>query len=141
MKSRVFTLTSLFMLIVAMMAATSAFAQTSPADDVYNPNGEVLDVVEGGGTDDAGTAPEATKAPSTENGAAVCDEADGRDAAGNATTYGSDADCAPATQTVSSGDLPFTGFQAGLVALLGLGLVGGGFAMRRVARGGSHDIA
>ena len=45
-----------------------------------------------------------------------------------------------ATQTVSSSDrggsLPFTGFQAGLVALFGLGLVGTGLAVRRVSRTG-----
>ena len=46
-----------------------------------------------------------------------------------------------ATQTVSSnndrgGSLPFTGFQAGLVALFGLALVGTGLAVRRVSRTG-----
>jgi hypothetical protein len=34
----------------------------------------------------------------------------------------------------SQGSLPFTGFEAGLVALVGIGLVTLGFAMRRGAR-------
>jgi hypothetical protein len=33
-----------------------------------------------------------------------------------------------------SGSLPFTGFETGLVALAGIGLVGLGFAMRRGTR-------
>ena len=39
-----------------------------------------------------------------------------------------------ATQTADSGSLPFTGFEAGLVALAGFGLVMLGFAMRRSTR-------
>jgi hypothetical protein len=46
-----------------------------------------------------------------------------------------------ATTTTNSTDtsdsLPFTGFEAGLVALIGAGLVGTGFAVRRVSRGGT----
>jgi hypothetical protein len=34
----------------------------------------------------------------------------------------------------NEGSLPFTGFEAGLVALAGIGLVGLGFAMRRGTR-------
>ena len=34
----------------------------------------------------------------------------------------------------NTGSLPFTGFEVGLVALAGIGLVGLGFAMRRSAR-------
>lgn len=132
MKSRVFTIISLLALAVAMMAATSAYAQSSPAQDVYNPNGEVLDVVQGGGTGTTkppggGTVPDVTATPS------VCSTADGRDAAGNVVSYGSSADCATATPVVTSNQLPFTGFQAGLVALAGALLLGTGFAMRRVA--------
>jgi hypothetical protein len=137
MKSRVFPIISLLALVVAMTATASAFAQ-SPAQDVYNPNGEVLDVVQGGGTDNANNNHTPTHTvPSTvpeENGASVCSAADGRDASGNAVTYGSAADCSTATPTVSSNELPFTGFQAGLVALAGALLLGTGFAMRRVAR-------
>jgi hypothetical protein len=131
MKSRILPIISLIALVVAMTAASSAFAQSSPAQDVYNPNGEVLDVVQGGGNDTAkgDTVPE-------ESGSSVCSAADGRDANGNSVSYGSAADCAttPTTVTTSTSQLPFTGFQAGLVALAGLGLLGAGFAMRRVAR-------
>jgi hypothetical protein len=125
MKSRVFTLISLFALVVALAAAATASAQ-SPAQDVYNPNGEVLDVVQGGGNDDVDN----DVVPETK----VCSAADGRDASGNAVAYGSSADCSTATPAVSSNQLPFTGFEAGLVALAGFALLGAGFAMRRVAR-------
>ena len=39
-----------------------------------------------------------------------------------------------ATQANENGSLPFTGFETGLVALAGIGLVGLGFAMRRGTR-------
>jgi hypothetical protein len=39
-----------------------------------------------------------------------------------------------ATQNTENGSLPFTGFETGLVALAGIGLVGLGFAMRRGTR-------
>ena len=180
MKSRVFTFTSLIVLLAALSAAP-AIAQTSPAQDVYNPNGEVLDVVEGGGEtlpdeqsggcDDAdgldpegnavetGSGADCSDAQETED---VCNEADGLDTAGNSVTFGSEADCAVAevcaeadgldgdgnsvaygssedcsnstTPVVTEGELPFTGFEAGMVALAGMALLGGGFAMRRVAR-------
>jgi hypothetical protein len=39
-----------------------------------------------------------------------------------------------ATTTNDNGSLPFTGFETGLVALAGFGLVGLGFAMRRGTR-------
>jgi hypothetical protein len=152
MKSRVFTYISLLALVVAMVAAGSASAQ-SPAQDVYNPNGEVLDVVQGGGTDNAKADTAPTKVCAAADGrnangnsvsygsaadcataSNVCAAADGRDASGNAVSYGSSADCATATPTVSTNELPFTGFQAGLVALAGMLLLGGGIAMRRLSR-------
>jgi hypothetical protein len=156
MKSRVFTFTSLLMLLAALVAAPGASA-TSPAQDVYNPNGEVLDVVEGGGetlpeeesggslcaeADGVGANGNAVKkgsAADCDEGevADVCSEADGRDGDGNSVAYGSGEDCSTATTpppTVTEGELPFTGFEAGMVALAGLALLGGGFAMRRVAR-------
>lgn len=118
MKSRVFTFTSMLALLVAMAASTSAFAQSSPGQEVYNSNGEVLNVVEGGGSDNA---PSGGSAPSGGGGGS---EPVTRES-------GSSPSTAPA---VSSGQLPFTGFQAGLVALAGLALLGTGVAMRRVAR-------
>jgi hypothetical protein len=127
MKSRVFTIISLFSLVVAMAAASTAVA-ASPADDVYNPNGQVLDVVQGGGTDKASTDNDTT--PDDK----VCEAADGRDASGNVVSFGSTADCSTATPTVSTNELPFTGFEAGIVGLAGALLLGAGFAMRRVSR-------
>jgi hypothetical protein len=130
MKSRVFTLISLIALVAALVAVPTASAQT-PAQDVYNPNGEVLDVVEGGG----GNKPDIDDDGGDEADE-VCAAADGRDAAGDAVAYGSDADCAEAAeQSVSEGELPFTGFEAGLVGLAGVALLAAGFAMRRFTRG------
>jgi hypothetical protein len=40
----------------------------------------------------------------------------------------------PSNVTAEEGSLPFTGFQVGIVALAGIGLVGLGFAMRRGTR-------
>jgi hypothetical protein len=140
MKSRVITIISLLALVVAMTAAGTASAQSTPAQDVYNSNGQVLDVVQGGGSNPAPDNKvkdnvESGQAPSTPAvSAKVCSAADSRDAHGNTVAYGSSADCATATPSVSSGQLPFTGFQAGLVGLAGVALLGSGFAMRRVAR-------
>lgn len=155
MKSRVFTYISLLALVVALAAAATASAQSaSPAQSVYNPNGEVLDVVQGGGKDDVAndTVPEENVCSAADgvdaNGNAttfgssadcsttrtVCAAADGRDAGGNSVAYGSSADCSTATPAVSTNQLPFTGFESGLVALAGIALLGAGFAMRRVAR-------
>ena len=119
MKSRVFSLISLFALVAALVAVPVASAQ-SPAQNVYNPDGEVLDVVEGGGGGNDGDR--------------VCAEADGLDADGNTVEYGSAADCDENRTTVSEGELPFTGFEAGMVGLAGVALLGAGFAMRRFAR-------
>ncbi len=182
MKSRVFTFISLLVLAAAMVAAPSAVAESSPAEQVYNPNGEVLDVVDGGGetlpedesggcTDADGVGPNGgsvttgSAADCSDADAEACDAADGTDADGNSVAFGSSDDCSEVasvcasadgldgdgngvaygssedcnnstTPTVSEGELPFTGFEAGLVALAGLALLGGGFAMRRFAR---HD--
>ena len=150
MKSRVLTLISLLVLAVAMVAAPSASAQTSPAQSVYNPNGEVLDVVDGGGDTvpdvecteadgldaDGNSVPEGSNAdcaPGTDD--EVCAAADGRDGDGNSVAYGSDADCSDGTTpTVSEGELPFTGFEAGMVGLAGMVLLGAGMAVRRLSR-------
>jgi hypothetical protein len=117
MRGRVFTFICLIAILGSLAVAGPSFAQSSPAQDVYG-NGGVLGVVNGGGPADIvptpgtanghGTIPTRTTIP-TERGS----------------------NTPPATTT---GSLPFTGFQAGLVALIGLGLLGGGIAMRRVAR-------
>jgi hypothetical protein len=154
MKSRVFTIISLFALVVAMAAASTAYAQSSPAESVYNHDqGQVLDVVQGGGTDKAKNDVVPTKVCAAADARdangnkvsygssadcatarTVCSAADSRDASGNVVSFGSSADCATATPTVTSNELPFTGFQAGLVALAGALLLGAGFAMRRFTR-------
>jgi hypothetical protein len=149
MKSRVFTLISLLVLAVAMVAAPSASAE-SPAQNVYNPNGEVLDVVDGGGERipdvecteadgldaDGNSVPEGSAAdcrPGTDD--EVCAAADGRDGDGNTVAYGSEADCSNGTTpSISEGELPFTGFEAGMVGVAGMLLLGAGMAVRRLSR-------
>jgi hypothetical protein len=117
---RVISLTGVLAALCALAVAGSAFAQSaSPAQDVYNPKGEVLNVVNGGGPADivpgaAAGQGNAKPAPSV------------RRESGGSTPV-----AAPA------GSLPFTGFQAGLVALAGLALLGTGVAMRRVSRSNS----
>ena len=100
-RGRVLSLTLICVIAAVLGTATAAFA-ASPAQSVYSPGGNVLNVVQGGG-------PAATPTPVATPPATP-----------------------PATTT--SGSLPFTGFQAGLVGLAGLALVGTGVAMRRVAR-------
>ena len=150
MKSRVFSFTSMLAMLVAMIATTSAFAQTSPGEEVYNPVGEVLSVVEGGGsspvpasgTENSGTENSAATSPQTqENGATApassgCAEGtSGSGSGSNGSAGSSGSSCAPTpAAVVTTGQLPFTGFQAGLVALAGFALLGTGFAMRRFAR-------
>lgn len=57
----------------------------------------------------------------------------GNEAEGNVT--GEDVATPPNNNTPPpAGSLPFTGFETGLVALAGIGLVGLGFAMRRGTR-------
>jgi predicted cobalt transporter CbtA len=46
----------------------------------------------------------------------------------------SSASTTAAVSGAENGSLPFTGFEAGIVALAGIGLVGLGFAMRRSTR-------
>ena len=118
MTGRVFTLISTLAVLVALAVAGTAFAQSTPAQTVYNPGGEVLGVVNGGGPADIVPAP----ATSNGGGGTAPAPATRRESGGGTPTT-------PA----ATGSLPFTGFQAGLVALLGLGLLGGGIAMRRVA--------
>lgn len=172
MKSRVFTFISLLALAAAMIAAPSASAQ-SPAQSVYNPDGEILDVVGGGGCAtadgldaDGNPVSEGSQADCADGEQDDCAEADGRDADGNkvsfgsaadcqeiedvcadadgldgdgnSVAYGSDADCANSTTPppVNEGELPFTGFEAGMVGLAGLLLLGAGVGVRRLSR---HD--
>ena len=106
MTSRAIRLTVLCAMLLALVMAATASAQSTPAQDVYNPNGDVLNVVSGGGN-----------GPSSGAGAPAQTEA--------------------GTTAASTGSLPFTGFEAGLVAVAGLALLGTGFVIRRVARSDS----
>ena len=142
MKSRVFTITSLLALLLALCAASVASAQdVTPGGDVYvkdfvqgDGNTDVEDDVAGdcvesdtgGNGDGAEECAEEEKPTPTNEVAADC-------ADGAAVDPVTGQPCTVAT--VSSGDLPFTGFEAGLVALAGLGLLGLGFGMRRMTRG------
>ncbi len=162
MKSRVFTIISMLAVVVAMVAAGNASAQdqvrrrtsttrtarfstsSRAAATTRCPAADVEDDVETGqapsvcsaadGRDASGNAVSYGSNADCATAAKVCSAADGKDANGNSVAYGSSADCATTAQAVSSGQLPFTGFEAGLVALAGLGLLGAGFGMRRVAR-------
>jgi hypothetical protein len=102
-----------------MAIGGTAFAQSaSPAQAVYNPKGEVLNVVNGGGPADV-----------VPGGAA---------GQGNASPVPAVRESGGTTPVAApAGSLPFTGFQAGLVALAGLALLGTGVAMRRVSRSNS----
>jgi hypothetical protein len=104
-------------MLVALVLATTASAQSSPAQTVYNPTGEVLNVVSGGGPSDTDKPPTAA----ADTGSAPAPTVQRETAA---------------TPPAAKGNLPFTGFQAGLVAAAGLALLGAGVAMRRFAR---HD--
>ena len=114
-KTLITTLAAVFALSIG---ATASAQSTSPAQTVYNPTTEVLNVVNGGGPADIVPGP-------------------GAGGEGNATptpTRRESGGDAPTPVATTPGDLPFTGFEAGLVALAGLALVGAGFAMRRMSR-------
>jgi hypothetical protein len=122
MTGRVFIRIPALAAVLILAFAVPAVAQTSPTADAYGgQQGEVLGNFNGGGQDDVipppaeaapggGAAPATPAVPRVENGVDV------------------------PTPSVTEGSLPFTGFEAGLVALAGLALVGTGFAMRRASR-------
>jgi hypothetical protein len=112
MPGRVLSLTLICVIAAVLGTATAAFAQSSPAQSVYSPGGNVLNVVQGGG-------PTPTPTPTPP-------------AAPTPTPVATPPSSPPAT--TASGSLPFTGFQAGLVGLAGLALLGSGVAMRRFTR-------
>ena len=116
--------------MVAVLAAVASLAfaaptmaqtqvQTAPGQTVYTPpgTGEVQGTIGGGGPSDIVPPP---SAPSNEGG-------EGAPTPTTPVERG-------ATPPAPGGDLPFTGFEAGLVALAGLALLGTGFALRRVSR-------
>jgi hypothetical protein len=131
MKSRVFTITSLLALMIALCAASVASAQTqniTPGGDVY-----VKDFVQGDGNTNVRDTEETCKSRGgvDENGNSCDDVVADCD---NGATVDAVTGQPCTTATVSEGDLPFTGFEAGIVALAGLALLGAGFGMRRMTR-------
>jgi hypothetical protein len=99
--------------VIALLAfAAPASAQTS---DAYGGEAGVEQVVGGGGGE--GGTPEGSP---------------------SATNSGTGGETRSVSADDQSGSLPFTGFQAGMVALLGLALVGTGLAARRVSRTGAQ---
>jgi hypothetical protein len=141
------------MLMIALCAASVASAQDSAQD--VTPGGDVYvkDFVQGDGNTDV-----KNDVKNCKTGAKV-DPVTGKPCGGieddcTASNTAAGPDCAVTascangastdpvtgqpctTATISSGNLPFTGFEAGLVALAGLGLLGAGFGMRRMTRSG-----
>ena len=128
MSGRVLTRIAPLVAILSLALALPAFAQTNPTTSAYGgQQGEVLGNFNGGGQNDvipppgAPTGPAGDEIPTTPNPTDRVPTERGVDAP-------------TPTPSVASGELPFTGLEAGLVALFGLALLGSGFAMRRASR-------
>jgi hypothetical protein len=115
--SMVAALAAVVSLAFAAPTMAQTQVQTAPGQTVYTPpgTGEVQGTIGGGGPSDIVPPP---SAPSNQGGGATPTTPVERGA----------------TPPAPGGDLPFTGFEAGLVALAGLALLGTGFALRRVSR-------
>lgn len=100
-----------FVALSCVVMPASALAQ-SLSDDVYSSQGgQVLGTSDSGETE---TAPVATES-----------------APASSTIPVSETSTAPVSES-SSGTLPFTGFQAGLLMLVAIGLFGAGALLRRL---------
>jgi hypothetical protein len=125
MTGRAFIRTPALVAALVLALAAPAFAQStvSPTTDAYGgPQSQVLGNFGGGGQDDVvppPAAPAGGEAPTPNAPRTTTPVERGGDAP---------------TPSVSTGELPFTGFEAGLVALFGALLLGTGFAMRRASR-------
>jgi hypothetical protein len=93
----------------ALAVPSAAFA-TSPTQDAYS--GIAGQQQGGNGTPSSGNL--------------------GQESSGNGNL--SHATSSKAAETGSSGSLPFTGLEVGLIALVGVGLLGGGVLLFRVSR-------
>ncbi len=110
--------------VLALALAVPAIAQTSPTTNAYGgKQGEVLNNFSGGGENDVVPGP---GAPATDKAPTPTKKSEPKERGGDAPVP---------TPAVAKGELPFTGFEAGLVALFGALLLGSGFAMRRASRG------
>jgi hypothetical protein len=107
------SLLAIAVLGLALVFAAPAMAQ-DPTQDAYGGvlGGQEVDEDNGGG----GVAP---------------DEASG---GGGGSSPEAATVSPPPTQQVSEGSLPFTGFEVGVVLLMGAGLVGLGLVLRRAGR-------
>ena len=125
MSGRVLTRITSLVAVLSLALAVPAFAQTSPTTSAYGgQQGEVLGNFNGGGQDDIIPPPGTPTGPAGDKIPTPTDKVP--------TERGVDAPTP--TPSVASGELPFTGLEAGLVALFGLALLGSGFAMRRASR-------
>jgi hypothetical protein len=104
--------TAVLITTLALAAPGAAFAQDAPnaLDDTYTSDQRVLGEV--GTVDSGGSGPSQGTQPAAEEAAAPVS----------------------APVAADSGSLPFTGFDAALIAGGGLLLLLGGFVLRRVAR-------
>jgi hypothetical protein len=123
MSGRAFIRTPALVALLVFAFAAPAAAQTSPTTDAYGgTQSDVLGTFQGGGQDDVVPgpgAPATDEAPTPPKNTVPVERGDTPP---------------PATPSVATGELPFTGFEAGLVALFGALLLGSGFAMRRASR-------
>ena len=123
MSGRAFIKIPALVAVMVLALALPAVAQVNPTTNAYGGSqGEVLGNFNGGGQDDVIPPPAAPAGG----------EADTPPAPRTTTPVERGAD-AP-TPTVATGQLPFTGLDAGIVALFGALLLGTGFAMRRASR-------
>lgn len=126
MSGRAIIRTPALVALLALVLAAPAVAQTSPTADTYGgKQGEVLNNFSGGGQEDVVPGP---GAPATDNAPTPPKKTTPVERGGDAPVP---------TPSVAKGELPFTGFEAGLVALFGALLLGSGFAMRRASRTGA----
>lgn len=111
--------------LLTLAFAGAAFAQTAPTQQVYgNPAGDVLGNVTTGGQDDVIPPPGGGTAPADDDEVPV-------------TTPRRESGVDETPVPSAGGDLPFTGFEAALVAMAGLALLGTGLAVRRATRPGA----
>ena len=105
--------TSILITLLVAMSASVAVAQTSPAQQGYDRELGVIGEIEQVEPPAEDNVPAAQPTPAQ-----------------------------PAPQEAAEGDLPFTGLELGLVALMGVALLGTGVALRRVSRrNDTGDIA
>ncbi len=129
MSGRVFNRISALVAVLVLGVALPASAQTTvnPTTDAFGgPQSLVLGICDGGGQDDVVPPPAEPAAGEADNPPSAPAE--------ETTPVERGVDAPVPTAAVPTGELPFTGFEAGLVALFGMLLLGTGFAMRRASR-------